>query len=83
METSTTVYCIVALFAAIIGCYIFAVKLVAKLGEKIVYKDVCEKTQDCIEVELKNHNEKIDKLEVKMDGHFEKIQCLIIENGKS
>ena len=83
MDTSTLVYCIIALFVAIIGCYIFVIKMLSRFGEKVVYKDVCLKTQDCIEGEIKHCAENIGKLDTKLDSHFTSLQNLIISNGKT
>lgn len=40
-------------------------------ADKIVFTDVCRKTVDCIEVELKNLNEKVDKVCTKTDKILE------------
>ncbi|KKN73162.1 hypothetical protein LCGC14_0403350 [marine sediment metagenome] len=47
----------------------------------IVFKDVCEAKQDCIESEIKNMNIRLDDIKADMKDGFERVERLI-KNGK-
>lgn len=47
----------------------------------IVFKDVCEAKQDCIESEIKNINNRLDDIKVDMKDGFGRVERLI-KNGK-
>ena len=48
----------------------------------IVFKDVCEKTQDCIEGKLDNIKDTVDERHKDTKKHLERIEDLIRNNGK-
>ncbi len=46
----------------------------------IVFKDVCEAKQDCIESEIKNVNKRLDELKTDMKEGFDGVKELIRNN---
>ena len=86
MDVKILVGVIIAVFGAIGGCYLFVFKHILKrdkhpCSSKLVYKDVCEKTQDCLEGEIKNVNKRLDELKGDLSKRFDRVEQLIINGG--
>lgn len=47
----------------------------------IVFKDVCEAKQDCLENELKNINNRVGELKDDMKNGFDRVENLIRNGG--
>ena len=82
MDEKILVSVITVVFSAIGGCYLFIFRHILKrdkhpCGSKLVYKDVCDKTQDCIEAEIKNVNERLGELKTDMKDGFGRLEELI------
>ena len=76
---------LVVIFGAIGGCYMFMFSHISKKNrhadaEKLVFKDVCEKTQDCFESKIDNLSENLNGLKEDMNHNFDEVKELIKES---
>ena len=80
------IYVIVAIFGAIIGVYIFLFRHIREpkkhpCGDDLVYKDVCQANQDCLEQGIKNVNNRLTEMKADMKDEFAEVKSLI-KNSK-
>jgi len=78
---------IVAIFGAIIGVYIFLFRHVREpkkhpCSDDLVYKDVCQANQNCLEGEIKNVNSRLTELKTDLKDGFTEVKALIRNGGR-